>query len=725
MALIAFLSAGNIFGQNVKPSENDTTDKVVKLKDVVVSSLKLDKKIVETPANLSIVNSSDYKKHSSFTVADVLKFEPGISMGGDGIWATNVNVRGLSENRLVTLIDGNRVETANDLTASLSMIDVNDIGRVEVIKGAQSSLYGSGAMGGIVNIITKDGYFSDKAYFHGNAISSYSTVNNYYSEYLSLNTGSKKWYLRVNGSYGKAGNTMTPEGILENSGFTTNNIGAKFGFKPAKNHLLKIQFQRNWSTDVGIPGGDAFPGPATAKYKDIGRVLFNGSYEIKNITDNFVSLKLNVFDQNITRNVEMIPNTKTTTTLPSGITQITIPELITPNGLHHTYGAQLQGVWKLSDNNTLIAGLDAWRRDIQSTRTKYITILAVKPNGDTIVNKVERGESPFPNASFTSAGVFAQDETHIGDRFTLTVGGRLDGIFVTNEECYDVNYIIKNGQEQPLTTQRITFAAGSNSDLSWSGNIGLLYKIAEKTDLVMNMARSYRAPSLEERFKYIDLGNYVRLGNPNLKAEEGYSADLGVRYWGDKFDCQASVFANRITNMIVESPGIFVYQLTEDSSFDTVPALINSNVSKALLYGAEFNVNYDISNRLQAFATGTYVVGLDTENDTYLPQIPPMSGRLGLAYSQPGIGTVGVSLLAASAKPEDAIAEGEDATDGYCRLDMSLNTRLFHFGPCGLQFFGGIDNITNETYTNFLSTNRGSISVEPGRNFYIKGVFSF
>ena len=85
-------------------------------------------------------------------------------MGSDGVWATNINIRGLGESRLVTLVDGNRVETATDLTASLSMIDINDIERVEIIKGAQSSLYGTGAMGGIVNIITKDGHFAEKPY---------------------------------------------------------------------------------------------------------------------------------------------------------------------------------------------------------------------------------------------------------------------------------------------------------------------------------------------------------------------------------------------------------------------------------------------------------------------------------------------------------------------------------------------------------------------------------
>ena len=152
-ALLALLSPGISFGQDI-----ETSGDTLSLKEAVVTSLKIERLIDETPAILNIVTSLDVKQRSSFTVADVLKYQPGLAIGGDGVWATNINVRGLSENRLVTLVDGNRIETATDLTASLAMIDVNDIERVEVIKGAQSSLYGSGAMGGIVNIITKDGY---------------------------------------------------------------------------------------------------------------------------------------------------------------------------------------------------------------------------------------------------------------------------------------------------------------------------------------------------------------------------------------------------------------------------------------------------------------------------------------------------------------------------------------------------------------------------------------
>lgn len=726
LAIILSLSAGAI-GQNPKASESDTL-KTVRLKDVVVTSLKVDTKLIETPAQVSVISSLDCKQHASFTVADVLKYEPGLSMGGDGVWATNINVRGLSENRLVTLIDGNRVETATDLTASLSMIDVNDIQRVEVIKGAQSSLYGSGAMGGIVNIITKEGYFSDKNYFHGNATGSYASVNNSHSEYLSLNAGGKRWFVKVNGSYGHANDIKTPEGILANSGYTTNNLGAKMGFKMADNQVLKLQFQRNWSNDVGIPGGAAFAATAKATYTDIGRTLFNGSYEITDLTESFKSLKVSGFYQYIVRDVEMIPNTKPTeTTMPNGMIQITAPQSVLPQGNHETFGGQVQGTWKFGEHNTFVAGIDAWRRNITSNRVKNIDMTVVKPTGDTVVNKVRRVESPFPNASFTSTGLFAQDEMSLcNDRLILTLGGRFDGIFVENETGYDVDSIFINGELQPMTSQRVTFEAGSTKEPSWSANLGLLYKVGERTELVMNMARSYRAASLEERFKYIDLGSKVQLGNPNLKPEKGYSADLGIRHWGDRFNVQFSVFANRLTDMITEVDGKFVYHLTGDeTTSDTLPALIYSNVDKALLYGCDFSASYFILSGLQVYMSGAYIVGRDIENDQYLPYIPPMNGRLGVAYNYPRVGGINLSVMAAGAKEEGKIAAGEKATKGYYRLDLSLNSRMFELGPCGLQFFGGIDNLTNETYTNFLSTNRGNINYEPARNFYIRANITF
>ena len=242
--------------------------------------------------------------------------------------------------------------------------------------------------------------------------------------------GGKKWYARVAGTYGKAGNAMTPKGVLENSQFNTSNIDAKFGFKPAANQLLKLQFQRNYSWNVGIPGGSAFPGTATATYTGISRTLFDASYEISKITDKFSSLKFSYFHQDIQRNVMMLPNSETTVKLSTGMTQVTRPDSITPKASHITNGGQIQCTFNLSENNTLIAGIDVWNRRMSSTREKYITMSVYKPDGDLAkTNKLVRYETPLPTSTFTSAGIYVQDEAHLMDgRLTLTAGGRIDDI---------------------------------------------------------------------------------------------------------------------------------------------------------------------------------------------------------------------------------------------------------------------------------------------------------
>ncbi len=700
----------------------------VALGEVEVSSFIVNRRVKELPTPITVVPSLKYKKLSAVTLSNVLASEPGIAMGNDGVWSTNINIRGFNESRLVTLIDGNRVETATDLTASLSMTDVNDVERVEVVKGAQSSLYGTGAMGGIVNIITKDGHFSEKPYLSGNVISGFASANKLFMNHADINTGSEKWYFRLSGAYGKADDMRTPEGILPNSQFTTNNITAKIGLKPAANHLFNVQYQRNWSTDVGIPGGDAFPGPATATYTDIGRQLLAASYEIKDPGEKLASLKLSYFVQYIQRDVAMMPNTVTLTPTPTGFQRIT-PEMVIPVGDHFTQGGKLQGTWNLSDKNTFIAGADVWNRNLYTERKKNITVEVLNASQEVIrTNHLVRGETPIPESSFTSAGIFVQDETRILDgRMTLIAGGRMDGIRVRNERGFDIDYLITNGTRNDAPpNQRITFEESDTRSISWSANAGLLYNLFDETDLSFSIARSFRAPSLEERFKYIDLGNYVRLGNIDLKPENGYSANLGLRVWKTKFNFQADVFASRILNMITEVPGEFVYTINTGASeglTDTLPAFVNTNVSKALLYGFDFGFQYNFHSDFVFFGTGSYVRGRDTEADANLPQIPPLSGRLGLRYTHSRFGSAELTVVGAAG--QDRIAEGETETGGYARLDFGLSSTSISLGPTRLQVFAGIDNITDRSYTSHLSTNRGNISVEPGRNVYLRVSLAF
>ncbi|PID92447.1 MAG: hypothetical protein CSA96_03320 [Bacteroidetes bacterium] len=711
-----FMASGMVAGQD----KSSIFSNPISLGEVSVSSLRTEGLLRQLPSSIVVTDTSDFDKQSALSLSSVLDLEPGVSMGGDGIWATNVNIRGLGEQRLVTLVDGCRVETATELTASLSMIDVNEVERVEIVKGAQSALYGSGAMGGIVNILTKDGHFSPRPFFSGNVSAGYASANKLFSSHAAINSGSEKWYFRLSGTYADADNIRTPEGELPNSQYRMHNVGAKVGIKPFSNHLLRIQYQRNWSKDVGIPGGAAFPGPSEATYTDISRDLLAASYEISQLSEKLSALKLSYFTQFIDRNVNLVPNLVSERVLPNGNTQRISPILFTPAATHLTNGLQLQSDWELSDWNRLIAGVDLWGRKITSQREKQISVEVLNPDGDVLVTKeLERGETPLPTSTFTSAGLFMQDEVRLSDdRLKLSFGGRLDGIRVWNEEAHDVDYLVLNGVVNDSPPRRITFEEGESQELSWAVNAGMLFQLADHVDFSLNLARSFRSPSLEERFKYIDLGSYVRLGDPSLKPEKGNSADLGLRVWSPRFTLQSAVFINHIEDMIVENPGEFIYTMSSGSDPDTLPALINSNVSEALLYGFDIGFEYNIYGNVVLFGSGAYVTGKDIKADSYLPLIPPLNGRAGVRYVYRKAGSIEFAVRAAA--KQDRIADGETETDGYYRFDLAMNTKEFRLSGARLQLFLGIDNLTDQSYANHLSTNRGEITIEPGRNIYMR-----
>lgn len=708
-AILTLSASGSAFSQETGSSLKDT----LTIEEAVVTALKIERSADEIPASINFATSFDAKKLSSPTIADALRREPGLSKGGDGVWATSINVRGLGENRLVTLIDRNRVETATDLTASLSMLDVSDIDHVEIIKGAQSSIYGSGAIGGIVNVVTKDGHFAPTPYFKGSVTANYSSVNNGHGEYISLYGGGKRWYIKANASYGGAGDIRTPDGYMANSGYRTSNFGAIAAFRPLSNHTLKLQFQRNASWDVGIPGGASFSPGATASYRNIGRTMASLNYEIRDLTQTFELLKFKAFYQGITRDVEMLPNAPVPV---SGAH----PTRVTPYGEHNTFGASAEGTWKFGGGNTLTAGAEMWRRNIFSDRKKYIDQYA----SGALASQMIRTETPLPTASYTSAGIYAQDEMRFfSERLILTFGGRIDVNTVKNEECHNVETIenVTTGAVNPNPPgKRITFAAGSRTDPSWSGNAGLLFKAGKRFDLTLNLSRSYRSPALEELFKFIDLsGNKIHFGNPDLKSEKGIGGDIGARFHGEKLDFRISAFVNGINDMIVERKT----NVDPTSANDT---LVLDNASRAILYGFDFDISYKFARWFSVYAAGAWTIGMETSKEyQWLPLIPPANGHIGISYDNSRILGARVELTAAGARTANQIAEGERPTDAYARLDLAVHSRIFSFGRCNLQLLGGVENVTDAKYVNFLSTNRGNIVCEPGRNIYIRINFTF
>ena len=698
---------------------------MIPLGEVPVSSLRYNKLEKDVALPVSVVPREYFPRQSAMTLSDVLSREPGVSLYRDGGWATSVNIRGLGEGRLVSLVDGNRIETASDLVAGLSMFDVNEIERVEIIKGAASSIFGTGALGGVVNILTKQGNYYDSPTIHGSAIGSYQTVNNLLGAHIEMESGSKVWKVRISGGYRTAGNYRTPDGIQPNSQFTDQDLNATIGVRPAKNHELEINAQHYQSLNVGLPGGAPFSPLATATYPQEKRQLISAKYTIKNLLPSMDEISFRIYHQYILRDVEMIPNTPPTIT---GNIRLTAQKIL-PRGDHNTSGMVLESKWKTGEKSKLVGGIDLWQRKLVSSRDKYILQEVINSFQQVQSSmQVIRSEKPTPDSQFGSGGVFVQHESSLlNDKLELTLGARLDRIRVANDEGLDPFAISVNGvAKDPVPNQRIIFAADTIGAWSWSANAGALYHLLKHLDVTLNLGRSFRSPSLEERFKYIDLGSKVRLGDPNLKPEKGMFGDLGIRIWKDKLQVQANGFINYLNDMIVETPGIFIYTLNTGLNagvVDTLPALKNANVDRALLTGFDASVNYQPFSNAVIYGKASYVRGINLAQNNDLPLIPPFTAGAGFRYNFPGIFTLEWTTNWVAAQHKIAI--GETATDSYFLSDFSLYSATKEVGITSFQLFAGVDNVFNKSYRNHLATNRGMILTEPGRNVFIKLVMRF
>ncbi|MFH1195842.1 MAG: TonB-dependent receptor [bacterium] len=698
---------------------SDTTSKdftlessPIEFDEVIVSADRTDKFLRNSPYSELLLGKEKIQSKPFLSLPDALKDEPGVSLLRDGVWGTEVSIRGLNRENVVTLIDGNRIATSTDVAARLSMVDMNDIEKVEVIKGASSSIYGSGATGGIINIITQQPQSFDSFTVNGNVASGYNSVNNLSSFSGSLLSGGSFWSTKFTGSYRKADNIQTPSGELKNSQFEDYSFSGSANISPFENNLLKFNYQLFKAEDVGIPGASVFPSAADVRYPDEKRELYSVGYEVQNISKVLYKISAKYSYQFIERNVENIPHTvqNIAATETSPAKRVSVLK-ITPSADHKNNNIQLHGNLLLGDGNNLVVGLDYWDRSYNGQRQKYQLIEVLNPAGDVVntTNKII-GESPLPDSKFKSLGIFAQDDAVlIKDKLSLSLGARLDKINISSETTLNPVYETVNGVTNYTPAgQKTIWNKIDEDETSYSGNLGLKYSATANLDFTLSLGLSFRSPSLEERFQYIDQGSYVRIGDPNLNPEKGKSADLGVRYYSGDFKFVSSIFFNYFDDLVTEMPG----------TFEGRNAYIKTNIGEARMYGFDLRTDYNFYSDYIFYLTASYVKGDDVTANGDLPEIPPLNSNLGMRFNLFDLLDADLSTTLFAA--QNNVAKGEITTPGYATFNVYFYSKPIDFASVDLRISAGVENIFDKNYRNHLSTTRGSITIEPGRNFFVK-----
>lgn len=228
---LLFLFSFRIYSQSNIVQKTDTVG-FYKLNDVVVTATKNKTNTIELANSISVIDSTRIADGNSNNVFDVLKNETGVSFTSQGTAGTlsNIYIRGANASHTLVLIDGVEVNLPNDPSSvyDFSALPVDNIERIEILRGPQSTLYGSDALAGVINIITKQGYGIPKF-----SLLTEGGTYNTYKALLGLNGSINKFNysltLSRTGSDGFS-NASEKYGNTEKDGYTFNNFSSVVGY---------------------------------------------------------------------------------------------------------------------------------------------------------------------------------------------------------------------------------------------------------------------------------------------------------------------------------------------------------------------------------------------------------------------------------------------------------------------------------------------------------------
>lgn len=209
----------------------------IKVGEVVVTAARIEEAVEETTSAVTVIKGEEIKKMNVTFLHDVLRKLPDLSIarnGGDGKF-TSVFLRGGDPKHTLVMIDGVKVNSNTTGGFDFSGVSVDDIERIEIVKGAQSTIYGSEAMAGVINIITKkgEGKLKVDASFEGGSFGAYNPA-------LTVSGSEKALNYRVTAHYFHTDGISAAKSGSEKDGYNNASLSWKLGHKPLENLELEL-----------------------------------------------------------------------------------------------------------------------------------------------------------------------------------------------------------------------------------------------------------------------------------------------------------------------------------------------------------------------------------------------------------------------------------------------------------------------------------------------------
>ena len=614
--------------------------------EVVVGASLYKQDRLEVPVTVNVVSQEKIKQEPSPTLDKVLEEVPGLNISRSaGNSTATVQIRGSNTfqgggigTRVQGLYDGFPINTPESGEIVWTNLNMNAADKVEVLKGAAATLYGSGAMGGVVNVF---GHLPDKfevkagisgGFYDAPPSSDQSVYRNGYtpwlwSSYVGIGNKSGAW------NYNLLYTHSNDDGYRQNTQIQLNDVKFKARYDIDAKQYLQISafynetsggYASTWPYEIVsfTQTGAVYNAHPELAYDAANWVYTDDSIKRKNalVGLNYVNLlsdKLSLdtklyythnssrIDYNPTATEQQFltssmvygnPNIQATA-LATGIMVAnashlpvgSFPYLSIKNAVIAAFNASLIGFpydrlpgefnetssdrfgggfkfdWRATENNRILFGLDANITNVQSTQyTSGLTPSALPG-----------GANPFGSTQEKNIAVFLQDEWKITDKLTALLSGRYDwsGIDANN-----VTYLDYSKTSNP----QVTAAIANPSVDAFSPRVALNYKAADDISYRASWGKSFRAPTLAERFVR-DAGLFVGNPNPALDKETMTAYEVGFfKQFNEKVSLDVAAYLNDYDNLIESRninptgwPIVFLYQ----------------NIAKARIWGIETSLN--------------------------------------------------------------------------------------------------------------------------------------
>jgi len=640
------------------------------LDEVLVTARGVPAPASKTPGGVGVVTGEDIRETGAVSVSDALARIPGVTRNGDSPWGADISIRGLGRDQVVVLVDGVRVNTTTDINGRLGVVNQNDIERIEVLKGPISALYGSGSIGGVVNIITKKGRFAAQPEWHGESSLTGATNPLGPDAYANLSYSSASFWMLGSGGWREGASYFDGRGDkVRNSQFEDWQGKLAGAWKWAEGQSTMLQYQHMDGDQIGVPGGNSKGLPTNA---DV--TLRQNDRRMLQLVHTWTPKGLALTESQLDLSWQLLTRYPRIDNYSSGTVAWQ-----QPSGTHETLNGRWKNVFALGDH-TLTAGLEASNWDMRS-RAEVMSTAGVHTYA-----------MPVPDSSQLVSGAFAEDDWKLAPAWTLNLGGRADSVHITNGGGTVVSR-----------------SGGEKNDANWGAHAGLTWAFADPWSASVLAAASYRTPNILELYKHIALGGgKFEDGDPDLKSEESRFFELSLKRGGESLRLTSAVFANFIDNYITrQATGGGNYRMT--------------NIGTATLCGLEQSADWDFAAGWTAYANAAYTYGRDETHAAWLPGVAPLSGLVGVKQS---IGPWWWAAESQWAADQTNTPDAVDSGKAWAVLNVRAGYGL-DAGGLRHEFTVGVNNLFNASYTNYLTTARGDAFREPGLNAYMNYHVSF